>query len=167
MPDKLFEIVLAALQKIPHVKIKDAHRNRVPLRMYGGLIFDDSGQIIVGFDTAPKKKWGINSYQSGKPLANLEDVRHELALDNRVWWPICYNESFLVYERPMFDGIRYERGKIELVAVGTLPFFGHPNENGYSRGYMTIKDFFPYDLCDRGIDSRLIDHHTENRSHLS
>ena len=168
MPDKLFDVVLAALQKIPHIKIKEAYRNQIPLKMYGGIIFDDAGQIIVDFDKAQRKKWEIIPWENGKPLANLEDVRKGLMRE--VSLPRASTEYFLIYERPAFYETRFERmyeqGRFDFVAVGTLPFFGYPDD-GCAYGYFNLREFFPYDLYKGSIDSLLIDRHSEIQSHLS
>ena len=136
MPDKLFDVVLAELQKIPHVKITGTYQNRFPLKMYGGITFDDAGQIVVDFDKARRKKLGLYMpWENGTPLAKLEDVRE--GLRREVGLPRSNTEYLLVYLRPAFDGDRYVRGRLEVVVVGTqlysgYPFSGYPDGNGHN-----------------------------------
>lgn len=171
MPDKLFDIVLAALKKIPHVKVKGANRIRTldsnPLTMYNQIICAEAGQIIVDFDTTWEKILGIIPWSRGPPLASLDDVQNELRRIETINYPIGSTEYFLAYQRPYYDGQKFKRGSFELVIVGTLPFF---NPEGKSNRYGDLaisSNFFPDDLHNESIHSQLIDHHLERTKHLS
>lgn len=169
MADKLFDIIVAAIEIIPHVKVIGANPNEIPLTMYHGeIVCDASGQIVVGFDS--RRKSGL--FEDMEPLASLEDVRQALAHGNRIVPLVNYDKFILAYARPFFDRKRdkiYKRdGHVEFVAVGTHPFFEYPKgrkrwynwENGINRGTLRISEFNPDDYYD------LLENHRRIFSHL-
>ena len=133
MTDKLFDLVLAAIKKVPNVKVLETLQNGIPMSVDNGKVYyDEADQIIVGFYEKSVKRrigfdisWlGFDIQRKGIPLASLEDVWRGIQFVDGIGSPVSQNEQFLIYENPVFDDHHYtNQGHFEVVAVGTRPFF--------------------------------------------
>ena len=162
MADKLFDIVEAAVRKIPHVTIKSAHRNGMPLILLDNAegpynhrkeiaYYTDAGQIVIDFERTPP---GVFSFlgirRQGTPLIRLADIK--TALVGVAGNPIARDESVLIYERPV--ELKQGYRTFELVAVGTGTIFGYPNGGPHQQGELRLENF-PQVLMPDSIHAKL------------